>query len=216
MGPNSVYSFFELTGTIAFACSGAMIAIKNRLDYFGVVVLGITTACGGGMLRDLIIGRTPPSLFTNSTNVVIAFWVVSLLFLCVKFQWHVYFEPLSKAYDDLLNLLDAIGLGLFTATGINLSISAGYGQYRFLCVFLGVTTGVGGGILRDILAGRTPAVLKKHIYACASIAGAVLYLYLLPHSDSDAAMAVSSAFVVMIRILARKYKWNLPTVRFHK
>ena len=103
MGPNSVYSFFELTGTIAFACSGAMIAIKNRLDYFGVVVLGITTACGGGMLRDLIIGRTPPSLFTNSTNVVIAFWVVSLLFVCVKFQWHVYFVPLSKAYDDLLD-----------------------------------------------------------------------------------------------------------------
>lgn len=209
---NTVYSFFELTGTIAFACSGAMIAIQNRLDYLGVVVLGVVTAVGGGMCRDLLIGQTPPTLFLNPSNVIIAFWVVTCLFIAIKMHLNSYFHPFSKAYDDMMNLLDAIGLGLFTATGINMAISAGYGDNQFLCAFLGVITGVGGGILRDILAGRTPAVLRKHIYACASIAGALCYIYLLPVVNENFAMLASSSLVVAIRVLARRYNWNLPVI----
>lgn len=206
------YPFFELTGTIAFACSGAMIAIQNRMDYLGVVVLGVITAVGGGMFRDLLIGHTPPSLFLDPANTAVAFFIVSGLFIALKAHINDYFHPFSKTYDDMINLLDAIGLGLFTATGINVAISAGYGDNTFLCIFLGVMTGVGGGILRDILAGRTPVVLRKHIYACASIAGAVCYLGLLPLFNSDLSILISSSLVVAIRILARKYCWNLPVV----
>lgn len=75
----------------------------------------------------------------------------------------------GETYDNIMNFLDAVGLGLFTATGVNMAISAGFGNNGFLCAFLGVITGVGGGILRDILSGQTPVVLRKHIYACASI-----------------------------------------------
>ena len=110
-----------------------------------------------------------------------------------------------------MNLLDAIGLGVFTAMGIDTAIAAGYGKYHFFIIFLGVITGVGGGILRDIMAGQTPFVLKKHVYACASLAGALSYVWLLPRIFPQAAFLISAALVVLIRVLARHYKWNLPT-----
>ena len=91
-------------------------------------------------------------------------------------------------------------------------MEAGYGNYHFLIIFLGVITGIGGGILRDIMAGETPYVLKKHISACASIAGACLYAGLLEVSNSDSAMIVSALLVVAIRILASHFRWDLPTV----
>ena len=207
---HTVFMAMDLVGTIAFALSGAMTAMQRRLDYLGVVVLGILTAAGGGVLRDMMIGQIPPSLFMNPRNAIIAFWVDTLLFLCVKLRWSRYLHIQSRAYDELLDLLDAIGLGIFTATGVNTAIRAGFGDYAIFCVFLGVCTGVGGGILRDILSGRTPAVLRKHIYACASIAGAVCYINLLPLLRSDFAMLLSSILVILIRILARRFEWNLP------
>lgn len=207
---STVYSILEVAGTIAFASSGAMVAMKRRLDYLGVVVLGVITAVGGGMFRDMVIGLTPPGMFKDPTNTIIAFWVANCLFITVKMKWSHYLHMETTIYDDVMNLLDALGLGLFTATGVNMAVSAGYGDNSFLCTFLGVITGVGGGILRDILSGQTPAVLRKHIYACASIAGAVSYMALLPLFHSSLAMTFSSCIVVAIRILARKYDWNLP------
>lgn len=118
----------------------------------------------------------------------------------------------SEMYERVMNLLDAIGLGAFTVVGIDTAIENGFGEYHFLMIFLGVITGVGGGILRDMMAGVTPAVLRKHVYACASIAGAVSYVLLIDVCGNNAAMVVSALLVVMIRILARKYKWNLPRV----
>ena len=106
----------------------------------------------------------------------------------------------------------AIGLGVFTVVGMDTAMKAGYEDYRFLTVFLGVITGVGGGILRDIMAVQAPYVLKKHIYACASLAGALCYMWLLPRMDRDAAVVISACLVVAIRILARHYKWNLPRI----
>jgi len=206
----SVYSVMDFIGTIAFACSGAMVAMQRRLDYLGVVVLGITTAAGGGILRDIILGKIPPTLFLNPTNAVIAFWVDTCLFIAVKMHWSKKLHLNSKEYDDIMNFLDAIGLGVFTATGINTAVTAGFGQYSLFCAFLGVLTGVGGGILRDILCGRTPIVLRKHIYACASIAGAVFYINMLPLFGRNLSMLASSVVVLLIRILARKYDWNLP------
>lgn len=206
----TVFFLVEMIGTVAFACSGAMVAIKKNLDLLGVIVLGVTTAVGGGMLRDLLIGINPPALFINPVYVMMAFFSVMVLFLIVKYG-RVTIEMMeSPWYERVMNLMDAIGLGAFTVVGIDTAVSAGLGEYRFLMIFLGVITGVGGGILRDIMAGVTPAVLKKHVYACASLAGAVSYVGLMKVLDNDWDMVISALLVVVIRVLARHYKWNLP------
>lgn len=206
----TIFFIIEIIGTIAFACSGAMVAIKKQLDLLGIIVLGVTTAVGGGMLRDIIIGVHPPALFVNPVYVLMAFLSVMVLFLIVRFRRMSMSVLESVTYERVMNLLDAIGLGAFTVVGIDTAIEQGFADYHFLMIFLGVITGVGGGILRDIMAGQTPAVLKKHIYACASIAGAVCYVMLLKVMSADAAIVISAVLVVVIRVLARHYKWNLP------
>lgn len=206
----SVFFIVEIIGTIAFACSGAMVAIRKNLDLLGIVVLGVITAVGGGMTRDLLIGNTPPALFVNPVYVLAAFLSVMVLFLVVRFRQISMAMLESVTYERAMNLLDAIGLGAFTVVGIDTAIAHGFGDYHFLMIFLGVITGVGGGILRDIMAGETPAVLKKHIYACASLAGAVSYVWLLDVMRAEVAVVISALLVVVIRVLARHYKWNLP------
>lgn len=207
----SLFFFVEAIGTVAFASSGAMVAIKKELDLLGVVVLGVTTAVGGGMLRDIIIGNVPPALFRDPVYVVLAFLTVILLFVIVRRNQRILASKSIEMYERVMNIFDAIGLGAFTVVGIDTAVLAGYGYYRFLIIFLGVITGVGGGILRDMMAGETPYILKKHVYASASIAGAMLYAYLLDVINGDAAMLIGAFTVVLIRLLATRYCWNLPT-----
>lgn len=211
----SVFFVVELIGTVAFACSGAMVAIEKQLDLLGVIVLGVITAVGGGMIRDILIGIEPPSLFLNPVYVVTALIAVLILFCIMKFSGRCQALLSSEMYEGMMNFMDAIGLGVFTVVGMDTAISAGYGEYRFLMIFLGVITGVGGGILRDIMAVQPPYVLKKHIYACASLAGALCYMLLLPRIDRDGAVVISACLVVLIRVLARKYRWNLPRIEGH-
>lgn len=206
----SIYPLMDLLGTIAFTCSGSMIAMQRHLDFLGVVILGLTTAFGGGICRDIILGRIPPTVFQYPTNAIIAFWINTFLFIAVKNRWSKRLHLQSVEYDRLMNILDAIGLGIFTATGINKAILFGYEKYPFFCIFLGVMTGVGGGILRDIFSGCTPAVFRKHIYACASLIGAILYFCMRPFTGDDFALLFSSAIIFIIRILSRHYLWNLP------
>lgn len=207
----SLFFFVEAIGTVAFASSGAMVAIKKELDLLGVIVLGVTTAVGGGMLRDIIIGNVPPALFRDPVYVVLAFLTVILLFIIVRRNQRILASKSIEMYERVMNIFDAIGLGAFTVVGIDTAVLAGYGYYRFLIIFLGVITGVGGGILRDMMAGETPYILKKHVYASASIAGAMLYAYLLDVINGDAAMLIGAFTVVLIRLLATRYCWNLPT-----
>lgn len=206
----SILFALEAVGTVAFASSGAMTAIDKNLDLLGIIVLGVTTAVGGGMIRDIIIGKVPPSLFVNPIYVLMALVTVLLLFAVIRFHSYLMSGFYRQTYDKIMNLFDAVGLGAFTVVGIDTAVSAGFGDYRFLAVFLGVITGVGGGILRDIMADQTPYVLCKHVYACASIAGALLYIALMDLIPADAAMVICSAVVVLIRLLAAKYRWNLP------
>ena len=156
----SVYSLMEFLGTISFALSGAMVAMQRRLDFLGVIVLGLTTAFGGGICRDILIGQIPPSVFSAPKTAYFVFWITTFFFIAVRFQWSKYLHLQSRAYEDITNLLDAVGLGIFTATGINRSIMAGFGDYTIFCIFLGVLTGIGGGIIRDLLAGLTPSVFR--------------------------------------------------------
>ncbi len=207
----SLFFFIEVIGTIAFASSGAMVAIKKQLDLLGVIVLGVTTAVGGGMLRDIIIGNVPPALFKDPIYVLLAFITVMLLFVIVRLNQKILDGRSMETYEKVMNIFDAIGLGAFTVVGIDTAVLSGYGDYHFLIIFLGVITGVGGGILRDIMAGQTPYVLRKHIYACASIVGAILYAWLLNYIDGNIAMLIGACSVVFIRLMATHFCWNLPT-----
>lgn len=208
----SIFFIIEVIGTVAFASSGAMVAVRKRLDLFGIIVLGVITAVGGGMLRDLMIGNIPPNMFRNPVYVLAAFLTVLVLFLLFRCWPFLLGSRYIEGYEKIMNILDAIGLGAFTVIGIDTGVEAGYGDYHFLIIFLGVITGIGGGILRDIMAGETPYVLKKHIYACASIAGACLYVVLLQVTRSDSAMIGSALLVVAIRILASHFRWDLPGI----
>ena len=206
----SLFFLIEAIGTIAFASSGAMTAIRKRLDLLGIIILGETTAVGGGMLRDILLGRVPPSLFINPVYVIMAFVTVLILFFIIRFNQQIMTGPYIVAYEKIMNIFDAVGLAAFTVTGIDTVAMAGYGEYHFLSIFLGVLTGVGGGVLRDIMAGQTPYILKKHVYACASLAGAIFYVYLSGALGSNAAMVTGALLVIAIRLLATKYCWDLP------
>lgn len=204
----------EIIGTIAFASSGAMVGIKKQMDLLGVCVLGMTTAVGGGMIRDLILGVTPPVMFQNPTYALIAI-AFSVLVFCglYFFQNKLTNNKVQGVYDKLMMIFDSLGLGLFTVVGVTTAINIGYETTGFLQIFVGVLTGVGGGVLRDIMAGNTPYIFVKHVYASASILGAVVCVLVERWFGELPAMLIGAAVVFVIRILAAHFKWNLPSIK---
>lgn len=203
----------EIIGTIAFAASGAMLAIDREMDLFGVIFLGIIAAVGGGILRDVLLGTFPPNAFCNSVYVAVAFVTSLAVFLYADLKGARYWRQRAMM-DRVINLLDAVGLGIFTVVGVQTAMNKGFADNAFLCVFMGMTTGVGGGILRDLLSETVPAVLKKRIYAVASLAGGGIY-YALVHVmvSGPAAMLTGMLITVVIRILSTRFAWDLPKVR---
>lgn len=202
----------NLMGTVAFAISGAMTGIRKRMDILGVLILGMVTAVGGGMTRDLILGIHPPMAFRNPLYALTALGVSALVFVVLYFHMKGYERISGPRFQYLLGLADAVGLGLFTVVGVQTAVDAGWGQNLFVAVFLGTITGVGGGLLRDIMASDQPFIFVKHIYACASIGGALLCALLWNPAGQQAAMLTGAAAVVLVRVLAAHYRWNLPRV----
>ena len=202
----------ELVGTVAFSVSGAMVGIEQKMDIFGVCVLGIFTAVGGGMVRDIIIG-TVPSALINPVYVAVAAAAALGVFVVLLLRKKHLHGRFRAAYDTVMLIMDALGLGIFTAVGVRTGINAGYPDNTFLLVFLGTLTGVGGGLLRDVMAGVPPYIFVKHIYALASIAGACVFILLYRTLGEVAALIGASVLVVIIRLLAAHYHWNLPRLK---
>ena len=203
----------EIIGTIAFASSGAMVGIRKQMDMLGVCVLGMTTAVGGGMIRDLILGVTPPVMFQNPTYALLAIaFSVMIFYSMYFFQSKIAHSRFYEVYDKLMMFFDSLGLGLFTVVGVTTAVNIGYETTGFLQIFVGVLTGVGGGVLRDIMAGNTPYIFVKHVYASASILGAVVCVLIGNWFGEIPAMLIGAAVVFIIRILAAHYKWNLPRI----
>ena len=214
--PWTLLFFFDLIGTIAFAISGAFVAIGKEMDIFGVNVLAVTTACGGGLMRDLIIGSIPPQMFRNPFFVVVAVVVANVVFLLMYLHRHMP-RRVALWYDQLLFWFDTLGLAAFMVDGVMAGIAIGYGDNKFLICFLGFITAVGGGALRDVLASRMPDIFRKHIYAVAAIAGAVLMVVLLELFDSQRiAMMGGFLLVLILRKLAAHFRWNLPKVKMEE
>ena len=192
----------ETIGTIAFAVSGASVGIDHKMDLFGVCALGMTTAVGGGIVRDIILGIVPPMAFEDPFYVLLSIAVSFLLFIIRKKL------DLDKFGDSTAMLVcDTVGLAVFTIVGIASAFRIS--DNSFMAVFVGVVTGVGGGVMRDIAAQQMPYIFRKHVYATASLAGAILCVAMWQVNQLAASIAGSGA-IVALRLLAAHFRWSLP------
>lgn len=206
----------EVIGTIAFAVSGALIAISASLDLFGVTFIGCITAVGGGIMRDILIGKYPPSIFNNTEILLIAALTAIVVFVIAYINAD-HFRVFKEKIERINNIFDAIGLAAFSVTGTEVAFTSGLGDKFTFSVLMGMLTGVGGGIVRDILVTKAPYVLKKHIYALASIFGSVLYYFIRVYTNNTVAGTVISMLsVFIIRMLATKYLWKLPKIKIEE
>ena len=195
---NYIY-ILDLIGTVVFAITGALAAREHKMDVFGMFILAFVTGVGGGTLRDMMIGSTP------------VFWMKNpfyILMIVLGVVFPIFFKKMSEWKKSIL-FFDAIGLGVFTVIGVEKGID--FGLHPVIAVALGAVTGCFGGLIRDILRNQIPAVLHKEIYATASLTGGIMFFvlnYLGFHNDL---VAVLTAFIVfIIRVLALKYRWELP------
>ncbi|MBQ2780009.1 MAG: trimeric intracellular cation channel family protein [Clostridia bacterium] len=198
---------FECIGTVSFAVSGAMTAIAKKMDIFGVMILGIITAVGGGVLRDVTLGIIPPRTFENPLYAGLSAATALVVFLPQVRRW---LTRQQHIYETALLVMDALGLGVFTVVGIRTAVEAMDGFNVFLLLFVGLITGIGGGVLRDVLASDTPYIFVKHFYATASLLGAALCIGLWQFAGEAVAMLSGAALVVVLRLLAARFHWNLP------
>lgn len=197
----------EIIGTVAFSVSGALMGIQKKMDLFGVSILGVIAAVGGGVLRDLILGITPPIMFKNPIYALIAV-TTSIIVFIPAVRGRLMLK--HKIYDTVMLIMDSIGLGVFTVVGIETACSSGNECGFFLLIFVGVITGVGGGVLRDMLSGNMPYIFVKHVYACASLVGAILCALLWEYLPRVWVMLFCAMLIVLLRLLSAHFKWNLP------
>ena len=212
MIPEKIMLVLEIIGTVSFAVSGALVAIKAGLDIFGVLFITAITAFGGGICRDLLIGRTPPALFSNFYMFFIAILTGISVFI-VSYVKRRQFDEWRRKIDHINNFFDAVGLGAFSAMGTEIAFQRGFSDNVFLTITLGMLTAVGGGIFRDILTNTTPYIFKKHVYALAAISGSCIYYVLrmlIPGILLPSIIAL--VLVVTVRMLATKYHWSLPKI----
>lgn len=196
---NIIY-ILDLIGTAAFAASGAWVGVRKHMDLFGVLVLGVVTAVGGGTLRDLLLGDIPPFSLKNESYIYIAI-VVSLIVFANRVQF--------KTFEKPLLYFDAIGLGTFVVIGTTMALDFHLGLLG--AILMGVMTGTAGGVIRDLFANQVPLIFRREIYASACVAGGLLLVVLETFGTARPLAALLSAgTVISLRLLAIHYNWALP------
>lgn len=194
----------DLLGTAAFAASGAWAGVRRDMDLFGVVLLGLVTANGGGTVRDLLLGA-PPFILKNET-----YLYLSLLISLLVFIFHRKMEFLQHP----LQYFDAVGLGTFVVIGTGKAIE--YHISFFGSVMMGVLSATAGGMIRDMLSNRVPLVLQREVYASACLAGgALLYLLHLTPLPGNWSLVIAAVAVTGVRLLAIQKGWSLPRATFN-
>lgn len=191
---------FTFLGIIAAAISGTLVGLKKDLDLFGVLCLAVATALGGGILRDILIGSLPPAAFIQPIYFFVS--VLAALFTCM------FFERIHKL-QVVIMLTDAVGLGVFTAIGAHTAMTH-HVDASFLVVSMGVITGIGGGILRDICVQDIPYVFRKEIYAIASILGAISFLITYEMGAHVLAFYICSLITFIVRVVTYIYNIHFP------
>ena len=199
---------FDFVGTLAFAISGIRLASAKKFDLFGAYVVGVTTAIGGGTMRDMMLGVSP-------------FWMTNKFYLvcsAIALLWVIVFRKLLVRQDNTWFLFDTIGLALFTVTGIEKTITtigpSGEHFPFWTAIIMGTITGAGGGVLRDVFINEVPLIFRKEIYALACVIGGLAYY--ICHQlglDSTLSAIICGLTVVLMRLLAVKYKLHLPIIK---
>ncbi len=209
-----VLNVLSAIGVVAFSVAGALVAIDHRVDMFGVVTLAAITSFGGGLTRDLLMGKLPPTLFTDRFYLVLA--GVSVLTALVVFTvarvFQQKFVEREKLIDRITNIFDAVAIGVFATTGAKTVMDfTGTPENAFLVLTLGSLTAVGGSIIRDVLICEVPFVLKKRIYVLAVLAGAGLYYLLVRLGTAEIPALVAGTLLTFgLRMMATVFRWNLP------
>ena len=193
----------NLMGTIAFGLSGGILAVKKRMDLFGVLVLSVATGLGGGIMRDLILGHTPPATITDWRYLTAAGLAGVLVFL--------WYNRIAN-HGTFVTTFDAVGLSVFTVTGTVIALNANLGSAP--AALLGMLTGVGGGVVRDVLAAEIPLIFRSEVYAVASMLGAIIVIV-----ASQAGFAVIPSEILaalatfILRMVSVQRGWRIPVAR---
>ena len=205
----------ELISITSFGISGAITAIKKNMDIFGVIIVGVTTAIGGGVIRDMLLGIHPPKTFVRPVYALVSA-SFSLLAFLIEYR-HAKRptpgEPFKGRFTETaLFWLDTTGLAIFTMVGVAVAYEHNPAEGAFVVCFVGVLTGVGGGVLRDLLCQNMPYIFVKHFYASACVVGAVAGVLLWNPAGKVAAMLTGTGVIMLLRFLAARFRWNLPRV----
>lgn len=197
------FVIIEFVGTMAFAISGIRLASAKRFDWFGALIVGMATAIGGGTIRDLMLGVSP---FWLTNKIYIICCIISLF-------WVVVFGKYLIRQRNTWFIFDTIGLALFNIIGIEKTLQLGFPYWT--AIVMGSITGAGGGVIRDILINEVPLIFRKEIYAMACILGGVTYITCDAAFGLSAEMnaLLSSVVVIVVRVLAVKYHWQLPVLK---
>ena len=191
---------WDIIGTAVFGVSGVLIAMERRMDVFGMLILAFVTGVGGGTLRDVLIGYIP--VFWMRDHIYIVMIVVSVV-ITLLFK-----NKMADQWGRWLLLFDAIGLGVFTIIGIEKALR--YELSPTIAIILGTMTGSFGGVIRDILANKLPALFHKEIYATACIAGGTVYFLINSFMPDNLVIFITTVVVIAVRLLSLKYHWELP------
>lgn len=203
-GENSMnfLTVLESIGVFAFAVSGADVAIQKNMDLFGIYTLATVTAMGGGITRDVVMSRGVPVFFSSYRAVLIIFFAATLVMLL---------RSHAKKWATVITVMDAIGLAIFTIDTAIKALASGYNLLAFL--FVSVITAVGGGVIRDVLCSRVPLVLRREIYATASLAGALVFWWLHRFIGVMAACYVCIVLIILFRLATVYFSVNLPKMK---
>lgn len=193
----------DLFGTAVFAVTGALAAMRKKMDIFGVTVVATVTAVGGGTLRDLLLGRVPPFWVADPGYILAILFAAVATFLCARKMRH---------HMPQLLVADALGLAVFTVIGSKVAVAANTNP--LIAAIMGVMTGALGGILRDVLCNEVPLILRREVYATASLGGALVYVAgTRLHLDQSTIVPLAMAVTLLTRLAAIKWRLSLPVAK---
>lgn len=207
-----ILSIINIIGIISFAAAGAMIAINKEADFFGVVFLSIITCFGGGILRDVIVGQKLPAFFKGLEMEIIVCVLTAFVVFLIAFIFKEKYVKEEATVEKINNVLDALGLGVFASVGT----AAYIGEGPFVAIVMGFISSVGGSIIRDVILRDIPLVLRKRVYAVATLLGSSVYyliatVFMKDMKSADVvATVVCTAVIFIIRMCATVFRWNMP------
>ncbi len=201
----------EIIGTIAFAIGGSILGIKSKMDILGVIIIGVIAAMGGGLIRDITINTGTLVIFEYPIYLIISITTSVLVFLLFYFINKTIILIDNNYFNYILNIIDAIGLGVFVVVGANVGYAIS--GNLLLVIFCAIISAVGGGVIRDLMVNRIPSIFRKHIYCLAALVGCLIYITFY-YFNLEVIGTISTLIVILvIRLLSLHLKLGLPKIQ---